>query len=145
MTANPAPSLSLSPTCTDALKCYDAFIQMLVQRLPLNVAQKIQNCLSLLNLILRAIAPEEAGRYRQLDVKAAGTEYIYPPNYLLSDLMTEFITWLNSAPAMAQHPVTFAAEAHLRFVSIHPFRDGNGRTGRLLMNLLLPHILHLEK
>ncbi|MBD2771349.1 Fic family protein [Iningainema sp. BLCCT55] len=88
------------------------------------------------NLILRAIAPEEAGRYRQLDV-TAGTEYVYPPHYLLNDLMTEFVTWLNSSQATVGHPLEFAAEAHLRFVSIHPFRDGNGRTGRLLMNLLL--------
>jgi Fic family protein len=89
------------------------------------------------NLILRAITPEEAGRYRQLDVKAAGTEYLYPPHYLLNDLMSEFVTWLNSDQVAASHPIKFAAEAHLRFVSIHPFRDGNGRTGRLLMNLLL--------
>jgi Fic family protein len=89
------------------------------------------------NLILRKIAPEEAGRYRQLDVKAAGTEYVYPPNYLLNDLMTGFVSWLNSSEAAIEHPIKFAAEAHLKFVSIHPFRDGNGRTGRLLMNLLL--------
>lgn len=89
------------------------------------------------NLILRAIAPEEAGRYRQLDIKAAGTEYVYPPHYLLNDLVSEFIIWLNSEETAVQHPIKFAAEAHLRFVSIHPFRDGNGRTGRLLMNLLL--------
>ncbi|WP_243146831.1 Fic family protein [Scytonema sp. UIC 10036] len=89
------------------------------------------------NLILRAISPEEVGRYRQLDVRAAGTEYVYPPHYLLNDFMTEFVTWLNSPETAVQHPIEFAAEAHLRFVSIHPFRDGNGRTGRLLMNLLL--------
>jgi Fic family protein len=89
------------------------------------------------NLILRAIAPEEAGRYRTLDVKAAGTEYVYPPHYLLPDLMAEYVTWLNSDIAKTLHPVVYATEAHIRFVSIHPFRDGNGRTGRLLMNLLL--------
>lgn len=89
------------------------------------------------NLILRRIAPDEAGRYRQLDVKAAGTEYFYPPHYLLKDLMPEFIQWLNSTNAKSLHPLEYAAQAHLRFVSIHPFRDGNGRTGRLLMNLLL--------
>lgn len=89
------------------------------------------------SLTLRKINPEEAGRYRTLDVQAAGTGYIYPPHYLLSELMADFITWLNSADAQALHPVLFAAEAHHRFVTIHPFRDGNGRTGRLLMNLLL--------
>lgn len=89
------------------------------------------------NLILRAIAPEEAGCYRQLDVKAAGGEYLYPPHYLVNDLMGEFVAWLNSLETRIQHPIEFAGEAHLRFVSIHPFRDGNGRTGRLLMNLLL--------
>jgi Fic family protein len=89
------------------------------------------------NLILRLISPAEAGRYRQLDVQAAGTEYRYPPHYLLTDLMQEFSEWLNSSEASAMHPVVYAATAHLRFVSIHPFRDGNGRTGRLLMNLLL--------
>ncbi|MBD2459464.1 Fic family protein [Oscillatoria sp. FACHB-1407] len=89
------------------------------------------------SLILRKINPEEAGRYRTLDVQAAGTGYVYPPHYLLSELMTEFVSWLNSEEAQALHPVLCAAEAHHRFVTIHPFRDGNGRAGRLLMNLLL--------
>ena len=89
------------------------------------------------NLILRKIAPEEAGRYRQLDVKAAGTNYLYPAHYLIPQLMADFIDWLNSESARNLHPVEYAATAHYRFVSIHPFRDGNGRTGRLLMNLLL--------
>ena len=44
---------------------------------------------------------------------------------------------LNSDKIKSLHPLEFAAEAHLRFVSIHPFRDGNGRNGRLMMNLLL--------
>lgn len=88
------------------------------------------------NLILRKISPTEAGQYRQLDVKAAGTEYLYPPHYLLPELMGEFVRWLvEDAPNV--HPVMAATEAHYRLVSIHPFRDGNGRTGRLLMNLLL--------
>jgi Fic family protein len=89
------------------------------------------------NLILRSVSPEEAGRYRQLDVQAAGTEYRYPPHYLLTDLMQDLSEWLNSPTAKALHPLIYAAEAHLRFVAIHPFRDSNGRTGRLLMNLLL--------
>jgi len=89
------------------------------------------------NLILRKINPEEAGSYRTLDVMAAGTNYRYPPHYLLSQLMYDFVTWLNAEEALGLHPIEYATIAHYRFVSIHPFRDGNGRTGRLLMNLLL--------
>jgi len=88
------------------------------------------------SLVMRTITPTEAGRYRQLDVKAAGTEHVYPPHYLLPGLMDEFIRWLSAAHS-AMHPVAYASEAHYRFVSIHPFADGNGRTGRLMMNLLL--------
>jgi Fic family protein len=88
------------------------------------------------SVILRTIAVDEAGRYRRLDVRAAGTEYEYPPHYLVEELMGDFVGWLDQAGAQL-HPVRLAAAAHLRFVSIHPFRDGNGRTGRLLMNLLL--------
>jgi Fic family protein len=89
------------------------------------------------NLILRKINPDEAGSYRTLDVMAAGTNYRYPPHYLLSQLMGDFAIWLNSEDALKLHPVEYATIAHYRFVSIHPFRDDNGRTGRLLMNLLL--------
>jgi Fic family protein len=88
-------------------------------------------------LILRAIAPSEAGQYRTLDVKASGTNYVYPPHYLLSELMLQFASWLDSSEAKTLHPLEYATEAHLRFVSIHPFLDGNGRTARLLTNLLL--------
>lgn len=89
------------------------------------------------SLLVGAIDRGEAGRYRQLDVKTAGTGYKYPPHYLLSELMAEFVGWLNSDAVQHMHPVDYAAEAHCRFVGIHPFRDGNGRTGRLLMNVLL--------
>lgn len=88
------------------------------------------------SLVVRKNSPAEACRYRQLDVKAAGTNHIYPPHYLLPDLIAEFSQWLVSPPPNL-HPIEYATEAHYRFVSIHPFKDGNGRTGRLLMNLLL--------
>jgi Fic family protein len=48
--------------------------------------------------------------------------------------MEAFTAWLAGAEL---HPALLAAEAHYRFAKIHPFVDGNGRTARLLMNLVL--------
>jgi Fic family protein len=49
--------------------------------------------------------------------------------------METYFDWLFSEKT--GHPLIIAAEAHTRFVSIHPFIDGNGRTARLIMNLIL--------
>lgn len=51
--------------------------------------------------------------------------------------MQEFGNWLNSEKPKKMHPVEFAAVAHYKLVYIHPFIDGNGRTSRLLMNMIL--------
>jgi Fic family protein len=52
--------------------------------------------------------------------------------------MLDFSRWLvDKQETRDLHPVIFAAQAHFKFVDIHPFIDGNGRTARLLMNLLL--------
>jgi Fic family protein len=51
--------------------------------------------------------------------------------------MHEMVAWLNSSQTKELHPVEQAALAHFRLVHIHPFVDGNGRTARLLTNLVL--------
>lgn len=99
---------------------------------------EIKNLHSLILLpVDGASGTNEAGRYRTLDVRAAGTEHVYPPHYEVPELMAEFAAWIASDEAQALHPVELATQVHYRLVSIHPFRDGNGRTGRLLMNLFL--------
>ena len=52
-------------------------------------------------------------------------------------MVNKFVDWLNSIPTMSIHPVRLSALAHYKLVHIHPFVDGNGRTSRLLMNLVL--------
>lgn len=86
-------------------------------------------------MILRGIDDANAGRYRSIPVRISGSRVVLPNPAKVSALMSEFFRDLL---AMAgSHPVEIAAEAHYRLVTIHPFIDGNGRTARLLMNLIL--------
>lgn len=85
--------------------------------------------------ILKGIDDESAGRYRSIAVRISGSEVILPNPTKVPDLMADFIAEITSN--LEIHPAQLAAEAHYRLVTIHPFVDGNGRTARLLMNLIL--------
>jgi Fic family protein len=94
----------------------------------------LDDILSIHRIILQGIDSTHAGIFRTVMVRGLGSNTVFP-NYLkVPTLMTEFMMWLNSTQ---DHPVKVAAMAHLRLVKIHPFVDGNGRTARLLMNLIL--------
>ena len=71
----------------------------------------------------------EAGRYRTMGVRVG--DYLPPPAEAVSGLMFELLEWWNTA-ATQLSPVLSSAILHHRFESIHPFADGNGRTGRAL-------------
>lgn len=93
-----------------------------------------QEILNIHQILLTGINNEWAGRYRRQGVYITGSSHKPPhPSTLVAE-MEVFISWLHSSTL---HPVLLAAEAHYRLVLIHPFADGNGRTSRLLMNLLL--------
>lgn len=87
-------------------------------------------------LFYNGIDSEQAGRYRRHQVFITGTEYVPPIPEEVPALMEAFAVELNDKKNR-MHPVLFAAFAHRRLVDIHPFADGNGRTARLLMNLIL--------
>jgi len=91
--------------------------------------------LNIHRLILQKINDPCAGKYREVDVELAGIDFELPSHYQVPPLMEEFLAWLVSDNS--DHPVKIAADAHLKLVTIHPFVDGNGRTARLLMDLLL--------
>ena len=80
--------------------------------------------------------PEDKGVYRRIPVKIMGayTEPVQP--YLIEPKMTELLQGDNERKG-AIHDIERIARFHLEFEGIHPFIDGNGRTGRLLMNLEL--------
>jgi Fic family protein len=88
-------------------------------------------------IVLRGIDDEWAGRYRCEDVFISGSDHEPPQWAVVPRLMQELGQWLASLESQVLHPVLRAARAHSRVVHIHPFRDGNGRTARLAMNLLL--------
>ena len=94
------------------------------------------NILEIHRLILQKIDDTHAGRYRTVAVRIAGVTGLTLPNPTkIPRLMKQFVKWLHQKNTC--HPAKIASDAHLKLVSIHPFVDGNGRTARLLMNLLL--------
>lgn len=88
------------------------------------------------NLILRGIMPDYAGKYRNVQVMIKGSSHMPPQPFLVPKQMEELFEWYRLNKGVL-HPVILAAEMHERLVTIHPFIDGNGRTSRLLMNLIL--------
>jgi excisionase family DNA binding protein len=94
----------------------------------------IQDILDIHKMILKKIDDSNAGRLRNTPVRISGSTTVLPNPLKVPELMDEFIYWLQSTN---DHPVHVAAEAHYKFVTIHPFVDGNGRTARLLMNFIL--------
>jgi Fic family protein/DNA-binding XRE family transcriptional regulator len=92
--------------------------------------------LSIHNLILRGIHPEDAGRYRKVQVMIKGSAYMPPQPFMVAKEMEDFFIWYETNKN-TMHPILLAGEMHERLVTIHPFIDGNGRTSRLVMNLIL--------
>jgi len=87
-------------------------------------------------LILQGIDRSNAGVYRRANVRISGSRHICPAYEKIPDKMDDYFSWYASHKD-SLHPVQLAAEMHEKLVSIHPFVDGNGRTARLVMNLIL--------
>lgn len=84
-------------------------------------------------IVLKGIDDAFAGRYRNIRVRIKGSSVVLPNPMKVPDLMAEFEKYLQTE----KDGITRAIMGHFKFVSIHPFVDGNGRMGRLLMNLIL--------
>ena len=95
-----------------------------------------ENVLMLHKLFYQNIDNENAGKWRKEPIFVSGSDYVFPLPEEIEDKMTELKEWIKNERDKF-HPVEFAALLHLKFVTIHPFIDGNGRTARLLTNLAL--------
>jgi Fic family protein len=108
------------------------FLQLLQTKTNLS----LNNTLKLHKEIFTQTKPQFAGLIRKERVFVTGSNSSFPHPRFVPALLKQFFSWC--CTVKSQNPVEIAALAHFRFVSIHPFGDGNGRISRLLMN----HVLH---
>jgi len=77
-----------------------------------------------------------AGKIRKHQVAISGSRFMPPSPVEVYPLLTEFFKWYKKSKYIL-YPIELAAISHLKFVTIHPFADGNGRISRLIMNFIL--------
>ena len=87
-------------------------------------------------VILQGIDHANGGVYRTVRVRIKGSTHIFANPAKVPDLMRDYFAFYG-AHENGWHPVALAAALHAKLVKIHPFIDGNGRTARLVMNLIL--------
>jgi len=95
-----------------------------------------KDILTIHSYILRAIEEDFAGRIRNAGVRISGANFTPPNARKVSDLLDELIHFTLQNP-LQLNVIELATVFHHKFVWIHPFFDGNGRTVRLVMNLIL--------
>jgi Fic family protein len=86
--------------------------------------------------LLSETKPDIAGKIRNHGVAISGSKFIPPLAIELDILLKEFFDWYSKNKGKL-HPVALSALVHLKFVTIHPFSDGNGRISRLMINFIL--------
>ena len=108
------------------------FYEMLNYKKDLN----LQTILYWHKMLFDSSKPEIAGKIRQHQVAISGSKFMPPFPAEIYPLIMEFLRWYNKNKNKL-HPIVIAALVHLKFVTIHPFADGNGRIGRIMMNFVL--------
>ena len=87
-----------------------------------------------IHYLVLADKPQDRGVYRKVPVTIIGAKHTPVEPYLIEPKVQELLEWYSKSE---DDFITKLAKFHIEFESIHPFIDGNGRTGRLLVNLEL--------
>ena len=87
-------------------------------------------------IMMTNIDDEEAGKIRNYPVGIEGANWMPPNEKEVKGRFEEFLQWY-SKNKRKLHPIELAAIAHIKFIEVHPFGDGNGRVARLIINLIL--------
>ncbi|HEV2924727.1 MAG TPA: Fic family protein [Solirubrobacteraceae bacterium] len=82
-------------------------------------------------------AKEGPGGFRECEVESLREGFRPPPSITVRPQLDQWLEVVGSGPQRGAHFLEYLADAHASFERVHPFRDGNGRVGRLVMNLLL--------
>jgi Fic family protein len=115
---------------TNHAEAFDTLSALVEQPITLDTVQRLHA------LVMDKIDPQ-AGELRKVQVYIRGAPFTPPPARDVPLYLAQWVNWLTSDTALHYDPVTRAAIAHHDFEALHPFTDGNGRVGRLLLNLIL--------
>ena len=110
----------------------DAFLY--VQELAKDKVPFSESIIKQVHTLVLIDRPEDRGVYRRIPVRIMGAYHTPPEPVLVSEQMEQLVKEFSKKKL---HPIKSAALFHLKFEGIHPFVDGNGRTGRLILNLFL--------
>ncbi|TXD84908.1 Fic family protein [Subsaximicrobium wynnwilliamsii] len=117
-------------------KNHETAIDLLYNLLQPNYVLNSKDILALHALVLRSIEDDHAGRLRNGGVRISGANFIPPNASKVSQLLDDLVQFVVENP-LGLNVIELASVFHHKFVYIHPFFDGNGRTVRLAMNLIL--------
>jgi Fic family protein len=118
----------------DHYEALEFIMELVEHKKPQTVSERLIRTLH--QIVVKDTEKDWAGRYRNSNVIIAGAKHKPPDAIAVPLKMDELIQWFGENEKKL-HTIELAALVHHKFVNIHPFFDGNGRVGRLLMNVIL--------
>ena len=110
-------------------EAFDFVSQLVKDKVPMS-----ESVIKQIHYLVLADKKQDRGVYRRVPVRIMGAQHEPVQPYMIAPKMEQLLRWYEES---SEHIITKLARFHIEFEEIHPFIDGNGRTGRLLVNLEL--------